>query len=152
MPCMRVSSDGVALGSVTALQGGFGVWGRLAQSGEIWGRWSLDWSWFAGPPGQVKFDHGNPNRRRSMTLDIGGRVVAAAGSASTPRPTAMVRGSSPLTPPGCSATTRLRVGAGGNAEPSAVEPSCVPVRPRYTATLATRYQDPASVAFGTVLA
>jgi hypothetical protein len=38
MPCMPVSSDGVALGPVTADQSGFDVWGRLAQSGETWGR------------------------------------------------------------------------------------------------------------------
>jgi len=28
-------------------QSRYDVWGRLAQSGEIWGRWSLVWSWFA---------------------------------------------------------------------------------------------------------
>jgi hypothetical protein len=37
MPCSRVSSDSVALSPVTALQSAFGVWGRLAQSGGIWG-------------------------------------------------------------------------------------------------------------------
>ena len=52
MPCSRVSSDSVALGPVTALQSSFDVWGRLARSGGIWGRWSLVWSWFAGPPGR----------------------------------------------------------------------------------------------------
>ena len=41
----RVSSDGVALGPITALQSGFGVWGRLARSGEIWVHWSLVWYW-----------------------------------------------------------------------------------------------------------
>ena len=44
MPCSMVSSDRVALGLVTADQSGFGVWGRLAESGEIWGRWDLVWS------------------------------------------------------------------------------------------------------------
>ena len=48
MPCSRVSSDGVVLGLVTAVQSGSDVWGRLARSGEIWGRWYLVWSWFAG--------------------------------------------------------------------------------------------------------
>jgi hypothetical protein len=43
MPCSRVSSDSVALGLVPALQSNSGVWGRLAQSGEIWHRWYLDW-------------------------------------------------------------------------------------------------------------
>src|SRR5215471_1170988 len=35
MPCSMVSSDGVALSPVTALQSRFGVWGRRARSGEI---------------------------------------------------------------------------------------------------------------------
>ena len=55
MPCSTVSSDGVALGPVTAVQSRFGVWGRLARSSEIWGRWFLVWSWFAGPPGAPDF-------------------------------------------------------------------------------------------------
>jgi hypothetical protein len=46
MPCMPVPSDRVALGPVTGDQGGSGVWGRLAQSGGIWGRWYLVWHWF----------------------------------------------------------------------------------------------------------
>jgi hypothetical protein len=37
MPCSRVSSDGVALRPVTALQSDSNVQGRLARSGEIWG-------------------------------------------------------------------------------------------------------------------
>ena len=37
MPCSRVSSDGVVLGPVAAVQGGSNVRGRLALSGEIWG-------------------------------------------------------------------------------------------------------------------
>ena len=41
MPCILVSSDAVALGLVTAVQSGFGVWGRLAEFGDIWGRWDL---------------------------------------------------------------------------------------------------------------
>lgn len=61
MPCMRVSSDGVALSPVTALQSGSGVWGRVAGSGEIWARWSLNWSWFSRLPGQGKSNHGNPS-------------------------------------------------------------------------------------------
>jgi hypothetical protein len=44
MPCSRVSSDGVVLGLVTAVESGSNVRGRLARSGEIWGRWSLVWS------------------------------------------------------------------------------------------------------------
>jgi hypothetical protein len=47
---MLVLSDWVALGLVTALQSGFGVWGRLARSGGIWARWYLDWFWFADLP------------------------------------------------------------------------------------------------------
>jgi len=35
MPCSTVSSDGVALGLVTAVQSGFDVWGHLTRSGEI---------------------------------------------------------------------------------------------------------------------
>ena len=37
MPCSRVSSDGVVLGPVAAVQSGSSVRGRLAGSGEIWG-------------------------------------------------------------------------------------------------------------------
>jgi len=48
MPCRQVSSDGVVLGPIAALHGGSSVRGRLARSGEIWGRWYLVWSWFAG--------------------------------------------------------------------------------------------------------
>ena len=47
MPCSTIPSEGVALGLVPALQRGFDVWGSLARSGEICGRWSLVWSWFA---------------------------------------------------------------------------------------------------------
>jgi hypothetical protein len=50
MPCMPVSSDGVALGPVAAGESGFNVWGRLVRSGEACGRWDLVWSWFACPP------------------------------------------------------------------------------------------------------
>jgi hypothetical protein len=39
MPCMPVSSDGVALGPVTADQSHYDVWERLAPSDETWGRW-----------------------------------------------------------------------------------------------------------------
>ena len=37
MPCSMVSSDSVALGPVTAGQGGFDVWEGLARSGESGG-------------------------------------------------------------------------------------------------------------------
>jgi hypothetical protein len=49
MPCSMVSSEDVAPGLVAADQSGFGVWGRLAWSGEIGLRWSSVWSWFARP-------------------------------------------------------------------------------------------------------
>jgi hypothetical protein len=42
----------------------------------------------------------------TMTLKIGGRVVATAGSVGMRRPTATARGSRRLTPPGCSPATR----------------------------------------------
>jgi hypothetical protein len=59
--------------------GGFGVWGRRARSGGIWVRWSLNWSWFAAPPDQGRFSHGNPNHPDdTMTLEIDNRVVATA--------------------------------------------------------------------------
>ncbi len=48
MPCMPVSSDGVALGPVTAVQSRLSIWRRLVRSGEIWGRWDLIWSWLSG--------------------------------------------------------------------------------------------------------
>ena len=38
----------VALRLVAALQSGSNVRGRLARSGEVWGRWSLIWSWLTG--------------------------------------------------------------------------------------------------------
>jgi hypothetical protein len=44
---MLVSSDGVVLRPVAAVQGSSGVRGRPARSGEIWWRWSLVWSWTA---------------------------------------------------------------------------------------------------------
>src|SRR5215470_4840648 len=47
MPCMLVSSDGVVLRPVAAVQGSSGVRGRPARSGEIWWRWSLVWYWTA---------------------------------------------------------------------------------------------------------
>ena len=55
MPCSTIPSEGVALGLVTAGECGFNVWGRLARSDEIWGRWCLVWYWFAGPPGAPDF-------------------------------------------------------------------------------------------------
>jgi hypothetical protein len=42
---MLVSSEGVALGPVAAVQSGFDVRWRLARSGEIWAGWYLVWSW-----------------------------------------------------------------------------------------------------------
>jgi hypothetical protein len=45
MPCMLVSSDAVAPGPVSADQSSYGVWARLAPSGEICGRWYLVWYW-----------------------------------------------------------------------------------------------------------
>ena len=62
MPCIPVSSDHIALGPIAAGESGFNVWGRLAQSGEIWLRWSLAWSWFAGPPCQGRPGHRSPWR------------------------------------------------------------------------------------------
>jgi hypothetical protein len=60
MPCMLVSSASVALGLVVADQSGFGVWGRLAGSGEIGVRWSLNWSWMPDLPVLGCRDYGNP--------------------------------------------------------------------------------------------
>ena len=69
MPCSRVSSDGVVLGLVTAVQSGSDVWGRLARSGEIWGRWYLVWSWFCRiPHGAMRSDR----RLRAAGSDLGG--------------------------------------------------------------------------------
>jgi len=50
MPCIPVSSDGVALGPVAAVQNGSNIRGRLARSGGIWARWSFVWSWIVGLP------------------------------------------------------------------------------------------------------
>jgi len=82
MPCSMVSSDGVALGPVTAVQSRFGVWGRLARSGEIWGRWCLVWSWFSGPPGQGRPILGNPDHRRQD--DSGDRQPRGGGAPAVP--------------------------------------------------------------------
>jgi hypothetical protein len=84
MPCSMVSSDGVALGPVTADQTGSGVWGRLAQSGGIWGRWDLVWSGFTGPPSSREVDRGNGITNDTMTLGDresrrGRRAVRSAG-------------------------------------------------------------------------
>src|SRR5262249_50569875 len=65
MPGSTIPPDRVALGPVTAVQSRFGVWGRLAQSGETWGGWYLVWSWFAAPPGQGRTNNGNPDHRQS---------------------------------------------------------------------------------------
>ena len=78
MPCSMVSSDGVALGPVTAVQSGCNVWGRLARSGVIWGRWSLVWSLLVGPPGQGRSSYGDADHDYSMTLAIDDRVLATA--------------------------------------------------------------------------
>jgi len=45
MPCSTVSSDGVVLHPVTALQSRFSVWIRLVRFDGVWGRWDLVWSW-----------------------------------------------------------------------------------------------------------
>jgi hypothetical protein len=54
MPCSMVSSDDVVLGPGAAVQSNFNVRGRLARSGEIWGRWYLVWSWFCRTSRSVK--------------------------------------------------------------------------------------------------
>jgi len=46
MPRSVVSSDGVVLGPVAAVQSGSNVRWRLARSGEVWWPWYLVWSWF----------------------------------------------------------------------------------------------------------
>jgi len=62
-------ADSVALGPVAAVQSGPNVRGRLARSGEIWGRWYLVWSWsFAGPLSQWRSNRGNPVHDDTMTL------------------------------------------------------------------------------------
>ena len=78
MPCMQVSSDGVALGPVTAVQSGFSVWGRLVRSGEIGTRWSLVWYWIAGPPVIGGASIVIRITGDAMTLEIGSLVVATA--------------------------------------------------------------------------
>ena len=70
MPCSMVSSDGVVLGLVTAVQSGSDVWGRLARSGEIWGRWYLVWSWFCRIP------HG---AMRSLPIPYGRVLLRSLG-------------------------------------------------------------------------
>jgi hypothetical protein len=54
MPCMLVSSDGVGLGPVAAVQSSSNVQGSLARSGRIWVRWYLVWSWFSAGPRSMK--------------------------------------------------------------------------------------------------
>jgi hypothetical protein len=76
MPCSTIASEGVALGLVTAVQSGFGVWGRRARSGEIWGRWSLIWYWFAGPLSNEGSTMAIRIIADAMTLEIDNRVVA----------------------------------------------------------------------------
>jgi hypothetical protein len=72
MPCSRVSSDHVALGLVAAVQGSSNVRGRLAQSGGIWGRWHLVWSWFCRTAVSV----GRKSRpRRSFTPEFKVEIV-----------------------------------------------------------------------------
>jgi len=72
VPCRPVSSDGVVLGLVAAVQSGFDVRGRLAGSGGIWGRWHLVWSWPAGPP----VNEGSPMAVQ-ITGGTGGSAMAA---------------------------------------------------------------------------
>jgi hypothetical protein len=71
MPCMQVSSDAGALGPVTAVQGGFGVWGRPARSGEIWR--DLARSGGVGP----WFDPGLASRRTRPEMVPGPGCVSA---------------------------------------------------------------------------
>ena len=78
MPCSTVSSVGVALGPVTADRSGFGVWGRLAGSGEIWARWCLVWFWFAGPVDDGGWTMAIRIMDDTMTVEAGNRVVATA--------------------------------------------------------------------------
>jgi hypothetical protein len=51
MPCMQVSSDCLGLCRVTAVLRSHGVWGRVARSSKIRGRWNLVWCGFAGVNG-----------------------------------------------------------------------------------------------------
>jgi hypothetical protein len=64
MPYSMVSSDSVALRLVAAGQDGFGVWGRLARFGGIWGRLYLGWYWFPAPLTYRRF----AARRRLITI------------------------------------------------------------------------------------
>ena len=48
MPCIRDSSDGVAVGPVPAGHQDRGVRGRRAKAGGIWPRWHLIWHWIFG--------------------------------------------------------------------------------------------------------
>ena len=62
MPCIPVSSDHIALGPIAAGESGFNVWGRLAQSGGIWGRWHLVRHWISGPPSRGASCRSAPRR------------------------------------------------------------------------------------------
>ena len=48
MPCLTVSSDGIALGRITAGQRNLGVWVRRAVSVVAWRRCHLDCHWLSG--------------------------------------------------------------------------------------------------------
>jgi hypothetical protein len=82
MPCSRVSSDGVALRLVTAFQSDYRVWGGLARSGGIWGRWSLIWSWICRASRSTEIHHGNPEHRRRFRREgpLPGARCAVVGS------------------------------------------------------------------------
>jgi len=73
MPCSMVSSDSVAMGPITALQSNFDVWGRLARSGGIWGRWYLVWSWFCRISRSMEVQPRRPGTDDTMTL-VGHRL------------------------------------------------------------------------------
>jgi hypothetical protein len=90
MLCSLVSSDGVALGLVTALQSGISVWGRLARSGGIWVRWSLNWSWMPDLPVKGRWIIIIRITGDTKALEAGIASWPLCGSASTPRPMAPV--------------------------------------------------------------
>ena len=88
-------ADGVAPGSVTAVESGFGVWGRPARSGKIWRRWSFslvlvlaapvelapEWSLGLGASSRVK--PALPGSREPLSVDP---ALAERACADTRRP------------------------------------------------------------------
>jgi len=94
MPCSTIPSDGVALGPITTDQNAFDVWGRLAWSDQIWGRWYWVWYWFTGPPGQGRSagdraDIGRLAEDEPFSLWSERRMRAVAPILSVPRRTVM---------------------------------------------------------------